>query len=32
MGAKKVVKGLGIDRILANLTAEERQQLKERLK
>ena len=31
-GAKKVVKQLGIDRILANLTAEERQQLKERLK
>jgi hypothetical protein len=32
VGAKKVVKELGIDRILANLTAEERQQLKERLK
>src|SRR5882757_4565766 len=32
VGPKKVVKGLGVERILANLSAEERQQLKELLK
>ena len=32
LGAKKVVKELGLDRILAGLTVEERAQLKERLK
>jgi hypothetical protein len=31
VGPRKVVKGLGIERILANLSAEERQKLKERL-
>ena len=32
VGAKKIVKGLGLARILANLSAEERQKLKEQLK